>query len=99
MTRQQVYKALKQEKLFSVFCAYLATCYEMKFVANSNFACYYYKQPKNKLDEFIKSYVETRKTPDDLVKFIKGNWKNWIYQPKIIYGGKKYEIPIILKRM
>lgn len=91
MERREFYKYLKQEKLFSVFCAYLATSYELKLVANSNFVCYCYKQPKNKLDEFIKSNVETRKTPDDLGRYIKENWKNWIWyqQPKIIYGGKK----------
>ena len=87
MTRKEFYKYLKQEKLFSVFCAYLATCYESRLVVNSNFV-YCYKQPKDKLNEFIKSNVETRKTLDNLGRYIKENWI-WYHQPKIIYGGKK----------
>ena len=91
MERREFYKYLKQEKLFSVFCAYLATCYETKCITHNNNLIYCYKRPKSKLDEFIKSNVETRKTPDDLGKFIKENWKNciWFHQTKMIYGGKK----------
>jgi hypothetical protein len=35
--------------------------------------------------------VETRKTPAELGRYIKENWKNsiWFHQTKMIYGGKK----------
>lgn len=95
MERREFYKYLKQEKLFSVFCAYLATCYESKLVANPNFV-YCYKLPRNKLEEFIKSNVETRTSPEGLINYVRYNW-SWHQQPKIIYGKKRKKFRNVLK--
>jgi hypothetical protein len=90
MTRREFYKYLKQHKLFSTFCSYLATCYESKVVGNPYFV-YCYKLPRNKLEEFIKSNVETRTSPEGLINYVRNNWSHWSWyqQPKIIYGKKR----------
>jgi hypothetical protein len=88
MTKREFYKYLKQEKLFSKFCAYLATCYETKCITHNNNLIYYYKRPKSKLDEFIKSNVETRTSPEGLINYVRNNW-SWHQQPKIVYGKKR----------
>ena len=87
MTRREFYKYLKQHKLFSTFCSYLASCYESKLVGNPYFV-YCYKLPRNKLDEFIKNNVETRTSPEGLINYIRNNW-SWNQQPKIVYGKKR----------
>lgn len=87
MTKREFYKYLKQHKLFSTFCSYLATCYESKLVDNPNFV-YCYKLPRNKLEEFIKSNVETRTSPEGLINYVRNNW-SWNQQLKIIYGKKR----------
>lgn len=87
MTRREFYKYLKQHKLFSIFCSYLASCYEAKLVGNPNFV-YCYKLPRNKLEEFIKSNVETSTSLENLADYIKRTW-NWNLHTKMIYGGKK----------
>lgn len=95
MTRKEFYKYLKQEKLFSTFCSYLATCYESKLVANPNFV-YCYKLPRNKLEEFIKSNVETRTSLEGLINYVRYNW-SWNQQPKIVYGKKRKKFRNVLK--
>ena len=64
MTRREFYKYLKQEKLFSTFCSYLATCFESKYVTDTE-TRYIYNMPRTKLDSFIKSNVDIRNTPEN----------------------------------
>ena len=85
MTRREFYKYLKQHKLFSIFCSYLATCYESRTITDKK---YNYKLPRNKLEEFIKSNVETSTSLENLADYIKRTW-NWNLHTKMIYGGKK----------
>ena len=85
MTRREFYKYLKQHKLFSRFCSYLGSCYESRTITDKK---YHYKLPRNKLEEFIKSNVETRTSPEGLINYVRHNWY-WNQQPKIVYGKKR----------
>ena len=70
MTRQQVYKALKQEKLFSRFCIVVASSF------------YLYSQPRTKKEQFLAMIMDGTLNPKMINKIVR-DWGNNPYTPKL----------------
>lgn len=71
MTRQQVYKQLKEEKLFSRFCMVVASSF------------YLDNQPRTKKEQYLAMVMDgTLLNPKMINKIVRG-WENKPYVPKL----------------
>ena len=71
MTRQQIYKALKQEKLFSRFCMVIASSF------------YLDDQPRTKKEQYLAMVMDGTLLNPKMVNKIVRDWENNPYAPKL----------------
>ena len=71
MTRQQIYKALKQEKLFSRFCMVVASSF------------YLDDQPRTKKEQYLAMVMYGTLLNPKMINKIVRDWENNPYAPKL----------------
>ncbi len=87
MTKRELFKILKQERLFSIFCAYIAAAYESRIQTPQGFKPLF-QNPRTNLEYILSAMVKKEDSLRAEMNNIRQNWK-CISKPKIIYGGKK----------
>lgn len=87
MTRRELFKILKQERLFSMFCASLAAAYESKIVTPHGLKPLF-QNPRTNLEYTLREMIKKEDSLRAGMNNIRQNWK-FICKPKIIYGKKR----------
>ena len=87
MTKRELFKILKQERLFSIFCAYLAAVYESRIPTPQGLKPLF-QDPRTNLEYTLNAMIKKEDSLRAEMNNIKQNWK-CISKPKIIYGKKR----------
>ena len=89
MTKRELFKMLKEERLFSMFCAYLAATYESKIATpQSPMGIPLFQDPRTNLEYILSAMIKKEDSVRAEMNNIKQNWR-FISKPKIIYGKKR----------
>ena len=87
MTKRELFKILKQEKLFSLFCSSLAEVYESKIKTPQGLKPLF-QDPRTNLEYTLSRMIKKEDSLRAEMNNIKQNWR-FISKPKIIYGKKR----------
>ena len=88
MTKRELFKILKQERLFSMFCASLAAAYESKIETSEGLKKPLFQDPRTNLEYTLNAMIKKEDSLRAEMNNIKQNWR-FIGKPKIIYGKKR----------
>lgn len=87
MTKRELFKILKQERLFSIFCAYIAAAYESRISTPQGLKPLF-QNPRTNLEYILSAMVKKEDSLRAEMNNIRQNWK-CISKAKIIYGKKR----------
>lgn len=87
MTKRELFKILKQERLFSIFCAYIAAAYESRIPTPQGLKPLF-QNPRTNLEDTLSAIIKKEDSLRAEMNNIRQNWK-CISKPKIIYGKKR----------